>query len=141
MENEQNNMDNNPSFEHAKDQMKAGANMAVGAVTEAAGALAQQAGQARDAAAGRFSQAREFAASKVNQIRKVAGVQATQIRNYAAEKAAIVRQKAGEGWDETRDKARELHRSGEEYVKANPTKSVLIALGVGMVLGCLIRRR
>lgn len=135
------NAENAPSLEHAKGDLKTAGTLAAGAVTEVAGVVAQQADYARQAAAGRFSQAREFAASKVSQIRRVAGVQATQIRNYAAEKASIVRQKASEGWDETRDKAKQLHESGEEYVKAHPTKSVLIALGVGMVLGCLLRRR
>lgn len=141
MENDKNNGENVPTLDHAKEDLKSAATLAAGAVSEAAGAVAMHADHARQAAAGRFSQAREFAASKVNQIRRVAGVQAAQIRAYASEKASIVRQKAGEGWGETCDKAKELHRSGEEYVKANPTKSVLIALGTGIVLGFLLRRR
>ena len=35
-------------------------------------------------------------------------------------------------------KATDLHAAGEEYVKANPTGSVLGALGVGIILGLLL---
>lgn len=129
------------SMEHVKEDLKGVASLAADAVSEAAGVVTQQALHVRKAASGRFSQAREFAAEKVGQIRKVAGVQAAQIRAYATEKASIVRQRASEGWDDTCDKAKEFHKSGEEYVKAHPTKSVLIALGVGVVLGALLRRR
>lgn len=132
---------NTPSLDHAKSELKAAAAIAGNAVVEATDVVKEQAAQAREVAAGRFHQAREFAAAKVSQIRQSAGEHASQLRQYASEKALIVRQKAGAGWDVTSDKAKQLHKSGEEYVKANPTKSVLIALGVGFVLGALIRRR
>lgn len=132
---------NTPSLDHAKNDLKAAATLAGNAVVEAADVVKEQATQARQVAAGRFQQAREFAAVKVSQLRQSAGQQASQLRQYAAEKALAVRQKAEVGWDVTSDKAKQLHKSGEEYVKANPTKSVLIALGVGFLLGALIRRR
>ena len=78
---------------------------------------------ARELAVTRFQQARAFAAAKVNQIRKAATEQASTICDYAQEKA------------------KKFHEAGEEYVKEKPTQSVLIAMGVGLLIGLLIRRR
>lgn len=85
---------------------------------------------ARELAVTRFQQARAFAAAKVNQIRKAATEQATTIRDYAQEKGEVIR-----------DKAKQFHEAGEEYVKEKPTQSVLIAMGVGLLIGMLLRRR
>ena len=85
---------------------------------------------ARDMAVTRFHQARAFAAAKVNQIRKAATEQAGTIRDYAQEKGVVIR-----------DKAKHRHEASEEYVKEKPTQSMLIAMGVGLLIGLLIRRR
>ena len=85
---------------------------------------------ARELAVTRFQQARAFAAAKVNQIRKAATEQASTICDYAQEKGEVIR-----------DKAKKFHEAGEEYVKEKPTQSVLIAMGVGLLIGLLIRRR
>ncbi len=84
----------------------------------------------RELAVTRFKQARAFAAAKVNQIRKAATEQANTIRDYAHEKGEVIC-----------DKAKKLHEAGEEYVKEKPTQSVLIAMGIGLLIGLLIRRR
>ena len=64
------------------------------------------------------------------QIRKAATEQASTICDYAQEKGEVIR-----------DKAKKFHEAGEEYVKEKPTQSVLIAMGVGLLIGLLIRRR
>ncbi len=87
-------------------------------------------GHAREVALSKFQQAREFAANKVSQIRKAAAQQAESLREYTVEKGTIAC-----------DKAKAIHKAGEDYVKAKPTQSVLIALGVGVVIGLLIRGR
>ena len=38
-------------------------------------------------------------------------------------------------------KVNQIRKAGEEYVKEKPTQSVLIAMGVGLLIGLLIRRR
>ena len=43
-----------------------------------------------------------------------------------------------EGWDKTCSAAKEYHKAGEEYVKSNPTGSILGALGVGVLIGLLL---
>jgi ElaB/YqjD/DUF883 family membrane-anchored ribosome-binding protein len=44
------------------------------------------------------------------------------------------------GWEETRVKAREAHADLESYIRANPTKSILIAAGIGFLVGLVVRR-
>ncbi len=39
-----------------------------------------------------------------------------------------------------KERARQIHGSAEEYVRENPTKCVLGAFGVGVVIGLIIRR-
>ena len=47
---------------------------------------------------------------------------------------------AEEQWQETRVKAREYHTSAEDYIREHPTKSILIAAGVGFLFGLIVRR-
>ena len=73
--------------------------------------------------------ARELAVTRFQQAR-AATEQASTICDYAQEKGEVIR-----------DKAKKFHEAGEEYVKEKPTQSVLIAMGVGLLIGLLIRRR
>lgn len=82
----------------------------------------------------RLSAAREFAK---NQYEKVVHAAAEQMHR-AGQYTEDARRQIREGWDATCDKAKELHRAGEAFVKENPTSSVLGALGVGVIIGLLI---
>ena len=82
----------------------------------------------------RLSAARDFALEQYEKIRRVTADQMESVRNYTQD----ARRQINEGWDATRAKAKDLHKAGEEYVKANPTSSVLYALGAGLVLGLLL---
>ncbi len=85
----------------------------------------------------RLSAAREFASEQYEKLRRATADQMETVRRYTQD----ARRQINEGWDATRSKAKDLHRAGEEYVKANPTTSVLGALGVGIVLGLLLGGR
>lgn len=85
----------------------------------------------------RLSTAREFASEQYEKLRRATADQMENVRRYTRD----ARRQLHEGWDATRNKAKDLHRAGEEYVKANPTTSVLGALGVGIVLGLLLGSR
>ena len=37
-------------------------------------------------------------------------------------------------------KAKELHVTAEDYIRQNPTKCVLSALGLGFLIGLIVRR-
>ena len=44
-------------------------------------------------------------------------------------------------WDETKERVRTFKEDADEYVRENPTKTVLTALGIGFVLGLITFRR
>lgn len=47
--------------------------------------------------------------------------------------------KTERSWDETKVRVRTWQSEGEEYVRENPMKAVFAALGIGFVLGLMIR--
>jgi ElaB/YqjD/DUF883 family membrane-anchored ribosome-binding protein len=65
---------------------------------------------------------------------------ATEIRGAAAEVAREIKERAGVLAGEWKEKAKHLHKEVEEYVREHPTKSVLVAVGIGFVLGLVFRR-
>ena len=95
-------------------------------IAQDAGAKAQHFKQAATEKAQQF---REFAGSKANDIKETAGAKAQQLKQAASEQV-----------EQGRVKAKEAHADAEEYVRKNPTKSVLTAFGVGIVIGLIIRR-
>ena len=44
-------------------------------------------------------------------------------------------------WDETKERVRTFKEDADEYVRENPTKTVLTALAIGFVLGLITFRR
>lgn len=50
------------------------------------------------------------------------------------------REKGEEIWDETKVRVRTWQEDGEDYVRENPMKAVFTALGLGFVLGLMVRR-
>lgn len=94
----------------------------------------------KEAAAQKATQLRDFAGEKASELKSAAAGKLEAIREGAGESAENFREVASEQWQDTRIKARELHVSMEDYVRENPTKAVLAAVGAGFVLGLLIRR-
>lgn len=82
----------------------------------------------------RLSAARQYAADQYEKLRHAASVQAENVRHYTTE----ARQQINAGWNATCTKAKDLHEAGEEFVKSNPTGSVLGALGIGVIVGLLL---
>lgn len=96
-------------------------------------------------AAERLNAAREFASEQYEKVVRAAAEQMEQVGKYTEEARKQVgkyteeaRKQLNESWDATCDKAQELRKAGEAYVKENPTGSVLGALGVGLILGLLL---
>jgi ElaB/YqjD/DUF883 family membrane-anchored ribosome-binding protein len=50
------------------------------------------------------------------------------------------RDKAEQSLDETKVRVRTWQDEGEEYVRENPMKAVFTALGIGFVLGLIVRK-
>lgn len=61
-------------------------------------------------------------------------------REKASEYLEAGREKASEYYEISKAKAQEWEHTVEEYIREKPLQSVLIAAGVGAVLGFLLRR-
>lgn len=83
---------------------------------------------------------KERAVESAQHFRDVAAEKATALRTAAAEKAHHLKETATEQWQDTRVKAKELHVTAEDYIRQNPTKCVLGALGLGFLVGLIVRR-
>jgi ElaB/YqjD/DUF883 family membrane-anchored ribosome-binding protein len=64
----------------------------------------------------------------------------SQVRDAAGEKFDELRQQANEYYEQGRQRATEWEQGLEQYVQDKPIQSLLIAAGVGMLLGVLWKR-
>lgn len=83
---------------------------------------------------------KDRAVESAQQFRDTAAERASQFKATAAEKALHFKESATEQWQDTRVKAKELHITAEDYIRQNPTKCVLSALGAGFLIGLIVRR-
>lgn len=83
---------------------------------------------------------KERAVESAQHFRDNAAERAAALKAAAAEKAQLLRDSATEQWQDTRVKAKELHVTAEDYIRQNPTKCVLSALGLGFLIGLIVRR-
>lgn len=83
---------------------------------------------------------RDSATERANQMKATATEKATAFKSAAADKATHFKETANEQWQETRVKAKEIHVTAEEYIRQNPTQCVLGAVGVGFLIGLIVRR-
>src|SRR5579863_1579159 len=63
-----------------------------------------------------------------------------QVREQAREKYQHLSDQAQEYYEQGREKAREWEQGLESYIQEKPLQSVLIAAGVGVLLGLLWKR-
>ena len=82
---------------------------------------------------------REAASQKAAEIKDAARERAGNLRELASDKASEARAYAEDRYEEMRSVADEYRIEGERYVRENPAKSVLIALGIGFVIGRILR--
>ena len=83
---------------------------------------------------------RETAAERATQFKAAASEKATAFKAAATDKASQLKDTAHEQWQDTRVKAKEMHVTAEDYIRQNPTKCVLSALGAGFLIGLIVRR-
>ena len=62
------------------------------------------------------------------------------LRSAAGATADEYRARGKEVWDDALHRVRSFQDDSKEFVRANPTKAVFTALGVGFVLGLIFRR-
>lgn len=100
----------------------------------------EQATNVKDRAVDAAYALKASAVQKAEQLKTVAVEKAEHFRTVATEKATHVKEVAQQQWDETRVRAKEMHVTAEDFVRQNPTKAVLGALGVGFLIGLIVRR-
>ena len=130
--------DNVKDFDSGKDKQAAGE-------AESSGSkVSEQLDKARE----KFTEVAGEVEKKAKAIGAGAG-KATQQVKESAEKASVVakekygvaREKVKVGYDKARKDMDTLVEDVNEYTRDNPGKAVLIAAGIGFVLGMLIRPR
>lgn len=85
-------------------------------------------------------QFRETATETANQIKATATERTNAFKSAATEKAEHLRDTANVQWEDTRVKAKEFQVTAEDYIRQNPTQCVISALGVGFLIGLIVRR-
>jgi ElaB/YqjD/DUF883 family membrane-anchored ribosome-binding protein len=86
------------------------------------------------------SELKDKAVESVQHFKETANERASQFKATATDKAQHLRESATEQWQESRVKAREMQVTAEDYIRENPTKCVLSALGIGFLVGLIVRR-
>ncbi len=87
--------------------------------------------------------AREFvqtAEVKAAELKEKAAESVQHFKETATERANQFKANASDQWLESRVRAREIQLTAEDYIRENPTKCVLGALGVGFLIGLIVRR-
>jgi len=92
------------------------------------------------AAQDKFESSKTHVRKAAEDFKSAAGVMADDLKSAAGAMAEEYRGKAEQAWGGARDRARTLQEDSEQYVRENPTKAVLTALGIGFVLGLIFRR-
>jgi len=83
---------------------------------------------------------REVACEKVGQLKATAAEKAGEIKQTATDRAHRLQESAAEQWRDTRVMTKEFHVTAEDYIRQNPTKCVVGALGLGVLIGLIVRR-
>jgi ElaB/YqjD/DUF883 family membrane-anchored ribosome-binding protein len=107
---------------------------------EIAGAASAQAAVLKERAVETAQHYREVATEKAAQFKDAATERAEALRHAAQERAQHLKESANEQWHGTCDRAKELQVTAEDYIRQNPAKAVLGALGVGFLIGLIVRR-
>ena len=100
----------------------------------------EKAAALRERAVESAQQFRETATERASQLKATATERAAAFKTAATDKAVHLRESATEQWQDTRVKAKEFQVTAEDYIRQNPTKCVLSALGAGFLIGLIVRR-
>ncbi|MEM9293375.1 MAG: hypothetical protein AAGD01_16950 [Acidobacteriota bacterium] len=98
-----------------------------------------QAESAVRAARERFRDAATNAKSRASEISQDLRRGASKAGEVAKERYGVISERARGGYDQARKDLDDLGENVNEYVRDNPSKAVLLAAGVGFVVGLLIR--
>ena len=110
------------------------------AVSDLRVAAGEKARELVQSAETKASALKERAVESAQSFRESATEKASALKAAATETAHQFKESATDQWEDTRVKARELQVTAEDYIRQNPTKCVISALGLGFLIGLIVRR-
>jgi ElaB/YqjD/DUF883 family membrane-anchored ribosome-binding protein len=108
-------------------------------VSDAVSELRHAAGDFAAATGAEAARLKERAVETASSLKANATEKADHYKAVATDKVQHARETAQHQWEETRVKAKEIHVTAEDYIRQNPTKAVLGALGIGFLIGLIAR--
>ena len=93
-----------------------------------------------DEAATKLNDGKLHATQAVNDLRAAAEAKAAELRATAEGKVNELRGKAEHAYTEARTRAQSLCGESEQWIRDNPTRAVLTAMGVGFIVGLMFRK-
>ena len=117
------------SSEHAK--------KALDAATDAGRAVGESVKKQAKAA---YDAGREHLGAAAKDLGEAANASYSDLRDQAKTKADELRNRAQSAYSDATARAQDYQTEAESYIRENPIQSVAIALGVGFVLGLILRR-
>lgn len=91
-------------------------------------------------ASAKMGDGKHHAAEAVQDLREAAEAKAAEMRAAAESKVQEIRGKAEQAYSDARDRAQSLRGESEQWIRENPTRAVLTAMGVGFVIGLMFRK-
>jgi ElaB/YqjD/DUF883 family membrane-anchored ribosome-binding protein len=98
------------------------------------------AGTSTSAPQQRVESGKAHARQAADDLRAAAEAKAQEMRAVAEAKAQEYRARAEQALEEARVRAKTFRDESEQYIRENPTRALLTALGVGFVVGLIFRR-
>jgi ElaB/YqjD/DUF883 family membrane-anchored ribosome-binding protein len=88
----------------------------------------------------KLNEGKSHATQAVNDLRAAAEAKAAEIRAQAEGKVKELRGQAEHVYTDARHRVESLRGESETWVRENPTRAVMTALGVGFILGLMFRK-
>ena len=92
------------------------------------------------AASDKLDEGKQHATQAVHDLRAAAEAKAAELRATAEAKAAELRGRAEAAYSDARTRAQSLRGESEQWIRENPTRAVLTAMGVGFIIGLMFRK-
>ena len=109
--------------------------------TEVADNLGKGAGTATSRVKEKAGEAKVKVKEKAGEARVKVKEKAGQVSTAAKERYGVAAERARQGYDKARKDLDHLTQDVNEYVRDNPGKAVLIAAGIGFLVGLIFRGR
>lgn len=126
-----------PSVAQAANELRAAAGEKA---KELAQSISHQAATLKERAVESAQHFRDAATEKASTLKQTAAERAETLRIAAAERAHRLQESAVEQWSHTCERSKDIQITAEDYIRQNPTKCVVGALGLGILIGLMVRR-